>query len=424
MRILFVTPYVPSLVRVRPLNFLKQLSARNEVTLVSLAPGDLDEADSLARVSEYCEKVHVLPLSRTESLLSCCRRLFTSMPLQAAYTRFPAGRDFVAGLARSGAYDVLHIEHIRGAHLADGIEGIPKVYDSVDCITRLLNQLLDRERGLFSRSQNYEELMKMRSYEARVAAEFDRVVVTSEPDRRALLHLIRRFAGGLDGRRMLRRIAEELQDIRLGLAGERVSVVRNGVDTDYFRHSSGPVERGVIAMSGKMSYSPNASAALAFYKVFRRIREVRPEVRFRIIGSDPTEAVKRLAEDPSVEVTGYVPDIRPHLASAEVIVCPLAVGVGIQNKVLEAMAMGKPVVATPVACKGIPDAVDGLHLVRAHLAGMAEAVLGLLPDPDRGRRLGEAARELVVSEYGWDAAARSLEEIYRKAAKSSAVCAA
>ncbi|HUV03883.1 MAG TPA: glycosyltransferase [Armatimonadota bacterium] len=402
MRILFVTPYVPSLIRVRPFNFIRQLSRRHEVSLICLAQDDSADADAIEQLRCCCEKVYALPLAKGRSLIRCFRRLLSRAPLQAVYSDLPGGRALVSQAAESGSFDLVHVEHVRGAHLAEDVSHLPRVYDSVDCITRLLKQRLADGCSAFQRALGYEELLKMRSYEPRVAAAFDSIVITSEHDRRALAYLIRRFA------------AWPNPSGAAGVGTSPIAVIRNGVDSEYFRPIDVQAQPATIVFSGKMGYFANASAALHFYgQVFPRIRRERPDARFRIVGSDPPDAVRRLARDPAVEVTGYVPDMRPHLASAGVVVCPLTVGVGVQNKVLEAMAMAKPVVATSIACKGIRDVVDGLHLIRVDSSErMADAVLGVMDSEEYGYKLGERARRFVVANYSWETAVERLEEVY------------
>lgn len=394
MRILFVTPYVPSLIRVRPFNFIKQLSRRHDVVLVALAHDERD-IEAADRIGEYCEKVHLIHHSRLRSLLNCCIRLVTKMPLQAAYTLSSPARKSIFELTKDGGFDVLHVEHIRGALLADDAKDLPRVYDSVDCITRLLKLRVAQEKKFIRRMLNREELLKMRSFEPKVVSEFDSTVITSERDRKTLECLRRRFNP-----------QEESSGIH---------VIPNGVDSAYFSPcKTDQVRPGSIVFSGKMSYFANVDAVLRFYReIFPRIRRARPNARFKIVGSNPPDSIQKLTRYPAIEVTGHVPDIRPHLASAEVVVCPLTVGVGIQNKVLEAMSMGKPVVATSIACNGIPDAVHGWHLIRANEAGeIGESVLRIMDSPDFGIQLGQRARQLVVDRYSWEAAAQQLEAVH------------
>lgn len=400
MRILFVTPYLPSLMRVRPFNFIKRLSVRHEITLVSLTQGDESEADSLRELAKRCAEIHTVKLSKVGSLASCLRRLPSSMPLQVAYTDMPVGRDLVTRLAGDRSFDLIHVEHIRGAHLANRVRHIPKVYDAVDCMTRLLKFRLSHEKSVLHRAISVQELLKMKAYEPKVACSFDNVIITSRRDQKALEALMKLHANGN--------------------GPSPVSVVPNGVDSDYFRPSSNGASSDIV-FCGRMSYFANSSAASRFYhEAFPNIKRVCPDARLKIVGSDPPDSIRRLAQDPSVEVTGYVPDVRPYLASAGVVVCPLVVGVGVQNNVLEAMAMGKAVVATSVACKGIPELVDGQHLLQADdPIRMAGSVIILLGNPLYAQSLGEHARRLVEDKYSWKAAVEQLEAVHMQAAGMS-----
>jgi glycosyltransferase involved in cell wall biosynthesis len=165
-----------------------------------------------------------------------------------------------------------------------------------------------------------------------------------------------------------------------------------------------------------MSYCANTTAVKHFYdNIFPIVRAKRPEARFVIVGADPPSSVRKLAEDPSVTVTGYVDDIRPYLAKASVAVCPMTVGVGIQNKVLEAMAMGKPVVATGKACLAL-SVVDGKDIVQAakpdEFAGKVTELLGSL---ERRREIGENAARYVRENHDWDIISKRLVDIYQEA---------
>jgi glycosyltransferase involved in cell wall biosynthesis len=397
--------------------------------LVALGQGDPSEDESVEVMREFCERVHVLPQSKPRCMAQCLGKLFTGTPLQAAYTESADNRRMVEEIAASTGFDLLHVEHIRGAHLVTDIQGIPRVFDSVDCITRLLKKKLTRDNSLPGLVLGLEELLKMRSYEPRIAARFDSVAITSQKDKRVMEWLMNRYAkdwdhnpAGAQTRRLMRSQIEDNQDARLQRlvdgSAERVVVVRNGVDNEYFQPMDVPVKTDLITFSGKMSYFPNVSAALWFYhNVFPLIKQKRPQVVFRIVGSNPANSILKLSGDPSVQVTGFVPDIRPHIADAGVVVCPLTVGVGIQNKVLEAMAMAKPVVATDIACSGIPEAVDNTHLVRADSPReMADKVLALMDHPSKGRAIGKRACELVKEQYSWRAATRFLEKVHAQAA--------
>jgi hypothetical protein len=189
MRVLYVTPYVPSRIRVRPYNLIKKLSKRHDVTLVALVQSDHDK-NALEEMVGVCRSVKPIQMSKMQSLMSCGRRLLTGMPLQAAYTYQPDLNRIVDDLVVRQKFDVVHVEHVRGAHYAAHINSLPKVYDSVDCITLLLRQYLKVKKNPISWFIALEEWAKMRVYEAMISERFDKVVITSQHDREALESLL------------------------------------------------------------------------------------------------------------------------------------------------------------------------------------------------------------------------------------------
>lgn len=196
---------------------------------------------------------------------------------------------------------------------------------------------------------------------------------------------------------------------------DRLHVVSNGVDTDYFcpeaRSGREPPHPPTILFVGTMSYRPNDEAALWFARsILPLIRTQLHDARFRIVGAKPSFELRALARNPGVEVTGAVPDVRPHYREADAVVAPLRIGRGIQNKVLEGMAMAKPVIATPEAIDGIA-AEDGCHVLVARTAQeIAEAVTNVL----RGRapaNLGPNARARVIEKHNWASHLKKLDEL-------------
>jgi polysaccharide biosynthesis protein PslH len=185
--------------------------------------------------------------------------------------------------------------------------------------------------------------------------------------------------------------------------GHAAQVMGNGVELKHFAPdvvapvaASGPL----IVFTGQMDYAPNVEAVIEFAQnTLRKIQNVVPDATFAIVGRSPTAAVRALTRQ-SVIVTGAVPDTRPWLAAAAVVVAPLRIARGVQNKILEAMAMGKPCVVSSGAAQGI-DAIDGRDLLVAD--DPAEAVISLLRDPARAVAIGAAARARMVSSYTWDA---------------------
>ncbi len=199
------------------------------------------------------------------------------------------------------------------------------------------------------------------------------------------------------------------------IPGVEPRIVENGVDSDYFRPGPRSPREEAVIFTGVMNYDPNVQGVLRFARrVWPLVRKARPEARFYVVGSDPVRSIQALHGKEGIHVTGRVPDTRPWFDRARVAVAPLWVARGIQNKVLEAMAMALPVVATPAAFGGI-DARPGEHLLLAEEPGdFARAVREILENPQEAESMGNAARAWVKERYSWKRILKGLEEILRE----------
>jgi glycosyltransferase involved in cell wall biosynthesis len=192
-----------------------------------------------------------------------------------------------------------------------------------------------------------------------------------------------------------------------------VSTLHNGVDTDFFQPLGLQRDAKTIVFEGKVGFRPNADGIRFFVsEIFPEILEADPEVRLMIVGKDPPKDIVALSS-PAIEVTGFVDDVRPFVDRAQVFVCPLRTGAGIKNKVLQAWAMGKAVVATSASVGGL-HVEEGINIfVRDTPHEFAQAVLNLLRDPLLAARVGARARETALSHYTWDAKAEELDKLMR-----------
>lgn len=396
MNILYVTPYVPSQIRTRPYNLIRALGRLgHEVTVLTVA--DPEDAPALAHLHALGFPVEAVVVPRWRSLLNCLRALPTREPLQAVYSYHPALAHSLRRYLRTAAFDVVHIEHLRAARLVHAVTGVPKVYDSVDCISLLFEQTAQTGPHWRARLLARLDLARSRRYEGWLLSQYDQAVISSERDRQALLDLAQRYWPQA--------------------RPAPVTVVTNGVDLDYFRPQPEVArDRRTVVFTGKMSYHANVAGALYFVQeVLPLIWAQDPAVRFQIVGKDPPEALRRLAHDPRLEVTGTVPDLRPYLAQAGVAVCPVRYAAGVQFKILEALALETPVVCTPAAAAGLATAATGAVVVAAEPSAFAQAVLRLLQEPERAARSGRAGYEYVVAYHSWEVAARRLAEVYMQA---------
>jgi glycosyltransferase involved in cell wall biosynthesis len=303
----------------------------------------------------------------------------------------------IAERASRNEFDIIHIEHLRGSRfglfLKSRLPDIPVVWDSVDCISHLFQQAAKQSRSLFGKFMTRFELSRTRRAEGDLARRFDRVLVTAPPDRNALLELI-----------------------PPGKSPSEISVLPNGVDLKYFYPKAG-LQRDpeTIVFSGKMSYHANISMAkYLFEEIMPRIWKFRPAARLYIVGKDPAPAIKKMTQNPRITVTGTVDDIRPFLWRATVSVAPLLYGAGIQNKILEAMATGTPVVTTCQALSAL-QAQPGKDLfVSDDPDGFAQAVLQLIEDPDLQQKTGDASVTYTRTFHSWASIGSQLVNIYQQ----------
>jgi glycosyltransferase involved in cell wall biosynthesis len=195
----------------------------------------------------------------------------------------------------------------------------------------------------------------------------------------------------------------------------RSTVIPNAADVDYYKsRSDDPAPDGrTVLFFGLLSTVPNVDGVIHFVKdIWPRIASAHPEARCKIVGGRPPPAIQALA-GPRIEITGFVPDLRPHLASAAAVVVPLRLGGGTRLKIVEGMAMSKAIVSTTLGAEGI-EAVAGRDiLVEDEPAAFADAVIRLIAEPALAARIGESARKLAVDRYSWSGAARNLEDFYR-----------
>jgi sugar transferase (PEP-CTERM/EpsH1 system associated) len=384
-------------VRARSYNLIRSLSLRHEVVVATVWTSEKDRA-ALDALRSVCHDVQAVRLPVWRSLVNCVRAVPGPEPLQASYSWSPELAAKIAAL--QGKADVLHVEHLRGAryalHAQAAASTPPIVWDSVDCISYLFGQSVRARSDRLGRLVNRFELSRTRGYEGRLASQFDRVLITSAVDRDALLASV------------------PAPERARGKGGVQVSIVPNGVDTGYFSPTDQARRPRTLVFSGKMSYHANVAAVDHLVKaVMPRVWARVPEAELVIVGQNPPRRVRALAADsPRVTVTGSVPDVRPYLRSAAAAVIPLVYGAGSQFKVLEAMGCGTPVVATPRAV-GALDARPGRDVVVAdEPESFADAVVGLLGDPERQREIGRAGRAYVEAHHQWSRIATRLEGIY------------
>lgn len=389
MRILFLSAYVPSRIRVRPYSFLTTLAAQgHEVTLVCGA--GKDDAAALDALRPYCARVVAVPMSAASIAGSVARGALAGLPLQAALNNTAALRAAVAHEATHGNHDVVHIEHLRASAVGSATGDLPTVLDAVDSISLLFERTLRNGPSLKSKLLAMLDLARTRGYEGQYTRQFNRVLATSPEDAWALETLSP--AGALT----------------------QVQVVPNGVDLAYFSPDGSHPRPATLVFSGKMSYHANTAAALFLLNdIMPLVWRERPDVQVQLVGSAPPRSIQQAASDPRVQVTGFVTDMRPYITGATLAVAPLRYAVGIQNKVLEAMALGTPMLATRQTARAL-QAEDGVALAD-DAADFAAKILHLLGDGAAREQMRTAGRAYVEQHHDWQRLTDQLVGVYQDA---------
>ena len=377
--------------RIRSWHMFEALAKLAPVHVAALADNDADAGNAREKMAPLCKSltIEVREVSRPRALAEAVLR---REPVSNRLFRSKALAHHVNALIAQG--NISHIVAFSGQmaqYLPARFDG-PVLMDFVDVDSAKFATYAEQDKR--------QPLHWVHKREARVLGVFE-------------AHVARRATASL----FVSEAEAALFRQRSGLGSDKVLAVENGIDTDRFDPALtfDPVGNGeapLAVFTGQMDYRPNIDAVRWFaVDILPLIRRRHPAARFAIVGRAPTDEVRALAKMPGVTVTGEVPDVRPWLTAADAVVAPLLLARGVQNKLLEAMAMARPVVASAAAAEGI-DAAPGEHLLVADdAAGMAAAVGSLFDDRDAAVRMGQVARARMIARYGWDARMAPLGEL-------------
>jgi sugar transferase (PEP-CTERM/EpsH1 system associated) len=312
------------------------------------------------------------------------------------------------------------VRHFHSAELQTQVDALldTQDVDAIFCFSSAMAEYFFRSRhraGKLARALRLMDLIDVDSYKWRQYVERTRApqswIYSYEAGR--LAQYEREIANGFDHLFLVS--AQEREYMPAGARVDHLRALSNGVDLDYFSPRDTPrADVPTLVFTGVMDYWPNVQGVQWFAdSVLPRIQAAVPGVRFVIVGSKPTEEVLRLKQRPGIEVTGFVDDVRTYVTAAALCVVPLKIARGLQNKVLEAMAMGKAVVCTSQSLEGIR-ASHGVELVVAdEEAAFAAEVVSLLGQPERAAELGRQARRCMERGYSWEANLAQLDTLLK-----------
>jgi sugar transferase (PEP-CTERM/EpsH1 system associated) len=393
MKVLFLSPWFPlppfggALIRV--LETLRYLSRRHRVTLLAPVSRPIEAVDR-AELDDCSIQVLAVPVS--EAFLAVLRRLatglFRGMPLIEGLHHDRRIAQHIRRLTAVDPFDIIHIEHSFMAPYTAFIDPrstAKRVLSMHNVESLRFERELEFARGL-RRVALLSDRILFDSWEKRALRAFDGIVAVSE--------------------------VEEAW-IREHAPTTAIEIVPNGVNVDYFSTDEPYKSNRSIIFPGLMNYPPNIDAVMWFCDAVLPILTRRyPDLLFRIVGDKPTSQVRALSSRRGVEVTGRVPDVRPYLAQCAAVVVPVRAGAGTRLKILEAMAMRRPVVSTPRGAEGLAVTAKKNILLGETPEALADHVSAVLDNPAFGERLGNAGRRLVETEYDWRHCLKGLENLY------------
>lgn len=386
MRILCLTarlPYPPDRGdRLRAFHIMRTLAREHELTLLSFIEGPRERAHA-AELASLCGEVRVVERSRTASIVSALLSCWRPQPLQVLYYQSREMRSLVARTLAAGSFDLAYVHLFRMApYLTD--RPSYRIVDLTDLVSSEIGRSM-AYRGLPSRALYALEGPRIARFERAAAEAAGEVWVISDLEREAL-------AGGCPN--------------------AEVRVIPNGVDCERFRPLDGIEDPALLVLTGHMGVFHNVDAAIHLADdVLPLVRRDHPRCRLRLVGADPCRAVRRLGRRPGIEVSGWVDDLNLELNRAAAVVAPLRFQAGVQNKVLEAMAAGRPVVTSPAVAAALGAAAGRELLVAADAGDVAGSTSALLADVELRRRIGSAARSFVCRRFSWRAAAERVREL-------------
>ena len=385
MKILFIChrfPYPPNEGgKIRSFNMIAHLQQQHDVTVASLSDEPIKSEDINGMLENASECV-VEKIFKPFAWLKAIMCLLTTIPSSMGYFNSMWLKRRVAKLVDENNYDLIIVHCSSVAQLVSSIKGIPKVLDYCD---------MDSQKWLtyvahksFPMNVVYWlEGVKLARAEKKLASQFNAASVATEAELESL-----------------RQLNSEVQSFKFP----------NGVDTDYFAPSDIEYNPKKICFIGKMNYYPNEKCMLEFCEnIFPKLQKKYPDIQLSIVGSNPTPNIKKLAFLDGVEVTGRVDDVRPYVQSAALTVVPLEIARGTQNKILESLAMGVPVICSRLAAKGV-DAVPGEHLLVADTADEYLRCVGeVIEDVEFRKQLALSGHARMLEHHTWQTAMREMD---------------
>ncbi len=395
MKILFIAnrfPYPPFRGdKLKIYNLAKRLSEKNEIHLITFTEqkSDLQYLDKLSPIFKRMEIVH---LPKLQSLFNSAIGLFQKLPLQVQYFKSNEFSVRLKQLLSEEKYDAIHVQHIRMAQYAIPYKQYFRILDLPDAFSLYWQRRKEVPRSFLSKWLDNIESKRVINYEKYVLNQFDLNLVCSREDQEFLIQ------------------THKVDNIEL---------LPNGVDTQQFKPGKHDYSHNAtLLFTGNMDYDPNVDAVLYFVdEIMPIILKAFPNVKFLIAGQRPIDKVKAIDNGKNIFVTGFIPDLSETYNSASVVVAPLRFGAGTQNKVLEAMSMGIPVVCSNIGFKGLGIDDGQGAFMRLGASDFADQVIKLLMDEKLRELTGKKGVEVIEKSFTWETISERLASFLSRGIK-------
>lgn len=384
MKILFVTTRLPYPIdkgdKLRAFYQLKYLSKSNEVYLFAIDDESKSEKE-INVLKEFIKKIKVVRINKLRILLNLLSKLFSKLPFQVAYYYNSTIHKKLLSFVKEVEPDVLYFQLVRSAELANNLGSIPKVIDFVDALSKGIERRMERSNFLMNMILSIE-LIRLKKYEKKVLNSFDKYLIISSEDKNFLP------------------IENE----------KEIVVIPNGVDFNFYQ----PIDSEKlydILFSGNLNYPPNIDASIFLVKeILPLVFKEMPNVKVLIGGANPGKKVQSL-QSKNVDIRGWINDIRDYYKISKVFIAPMRIGTGLQNKILQAMAMKIPCVVSSLAAKGLSNNSKDFILIADTPNEFKENILKLLNNKQYYDTIAEKSYKYVKANYDWTKISLQLENL-------------
>jgi sugar transferase (PEP-CTERM/EpsH1 system associated) len=376
--------------QIKSYHTLRTLSRRYDVTLLAFIRR-ADEAQNCAPLAPFCRQAHTVLLrrSRLRDAGAALSALAARRSFLIARDDAPAMHRAVRETLRGRRFDAIHVDHLQMAQFVPGDFAGRVVLDHHNIEHRIPQRMAETSGNPLVRTFAAREWPRLRRFELAACRRVDRVLVVSDEDKSGLIAL-----------------APELESL--------VETVPIGVDTNYFGVVKRKANSKTLLSIGTMYWPPNVDSMLYFCReILPTIKRQVPEAHLNIVGAKPTPAIEALADE-TITVTGSVPDVRPWAEDCGAFVVPLRAGSGMRVKILNALAMGLPVVSTTVGAEGIAVTDNENILLADGPDAFAEATIRVLGDDALAARIAAGGRRLMAEQYAWDRVGERLLDVYER----------